>query len=133
MMKHLLLIAGLALLSGKAFAHGDHIGPNGGYVKHAAVVHLELITVGSSVKVYVLDPDGDKPVKIDPQSTARATILSAGAKEVVSLTAKGPNLLAGQAKAPIAPDAKVALTVSIPGKANIPALTYQLALKSKLR
>jgi len=75
-----------------------------------AGVDAELMTAGNTVTINVFVPNTAKPVPTDGL-TATALIVSGSNRETISLTPQGENLLKGDAKNPIAPDATITLTI----------------------
>lgn len=128
-MKKLTMLAAL-LLAGGAFAHDDHIGPNGGYTKHLGEASVELVTDGATVRVYVRDEKTEKPLDL-AGAKGRAIVLAGGTTETIALQPTG-GALAGTAKQAIPGDAKVAISLQIPGQASVPSSTFELARKSTL-
>ncbi|MCM2309860.1 MAG: hypothetical protein NDI84_00535 [Steroidobacteraceae bacterium] len=128
-MKKLTMLAAL-LLAGAAVAHDDHIGPNGGYTKHLGAASVELVTDGAMVRVYVRDEKTEKSLDLTG-AKGRAIVLAGGRTETVQLQAAG-GVLAGAAKQPIPGDAKVAISLQIPGQASVPSSTFELARKATL-
>lgn len=134
MLKRLLAATGLALslASGPALAHDDHIGPNGGYVKHVGSVELELLTEGAKVVVHVRDERTRTSLPLGPEARGRAILLVGGKTETVALTAAGATLQ-GMAKQAVPDNAKVALSVRIPGRDDVPSTTFDLGKKADLK
>lgn len=85
-------------------------GPNGGLLLEVAGVDAELMTAADSVAINVFVPNTAKPVPTDG-FTATALIVSGSNREAISLTPQGENLLKGDAKNPIAPDATITLII----------------------
>lgn len=124
MHKYMLAII-LALGAPAAVAHDDHVGPNGGYTKHLGSVNVELVAKGSSLQVYVADVGTGQSV-VSGDATARAVVLVSGKTETVALQADG-GVLKGSVKTPVPAGAKVALTIRIPERDNIPSTTFDLS------
>ena len=131
MLHRILTATVLALVVLPAFAHDDHIGPNGGYVKHVGSAELELVTDGAKVVVHVRDEKTGKPVTLDRSATGRAIVLVGGKTETVPLAAVGATLQ-GVAKQPVPAAAKVALALKIPAREDIPSTTFDLGRKAEL-
>ena len=103
------LVAGLMLAS-PVLAEDYEKGPNGGPMLDVAGVDAELLTAGTKVTINVFD--ADKPVPLPTKGFAAAVlIVSSGGRETVALAPSGDNSLTGDAKAAIAPDATVTLTI----------------------
>lgn len=131
MLHRVLTATAIALFALPAAGHDDHIGPNGGYVKHVGSAELELVTNGAKVVVHVRDEKTGRPVTLDPAATGRAIVLVAGKTETVPLTVMGA-VLQGVATQPIPEAAKVALALKIPTRGDIPSTTFDLGRKAEL-
>ncbi|GMU68362.1 MAG: hypothetical protein AMXMBFR37_06950 [Steroidobacteraceae bacterium] len=130
-MNRVILLVTLGLLSLTANAHDDHIGPMNGYVKHLGAAEVELVTTDAGIVVHVRDEKTGKAISLPSGSTGRAVVLSAGKTESVTL-APANGVLTGTAKAAIPANAKVALSLTIPGVEGIPSTTFDLGKKSTL-
>lgn len=130
MKKNLCLIAvacSIGLVSPSLLAHTDEFldtqkAPNGGQLRMAGDYHYELVVAKSSkeakdneVVVYVTDHAGAKVSTGGVSGTA--TILAAKAKSTTKLTPDGENRLKGTARYLSAPDMKVVVSITFPGKA----------------
>ena len=130
MKKALFLIAAASafgLASPTLLAHTDDVletqkAPNGGQLRMAGVYHYELVVAKDSkeakdnaVVVYVTDHDGKKVATSGASGTA--TILAGKAKATATLAPDGVNRLKGMAKYLSAPDMKVVVSITFPGKA----------------
>jgi len=108
-------------------AHTDDVldtqkAPNGGQLRMAGVYHYELVVAKDSkdakdnaVIVYVTDHAGTKVPTGGASGTA--TILAGKAKATATLAPDGDNRLKGMAKYLSAPDMKVVVSITFPGKA----------------
>ena len=130
MKKALFLIAAAStfgLASPVLLAHTDDVldtqkAPNGGQLRMAGVYHYELVVAKDSkdakdnaVVVYVTDHAGTKiPTS---GATGTATILAGKTKATATLAPDGDNRLKGMAKYLSAPDMKVVVSITFPGKA----------------
>jgi hypothetical protein len=95
-MKALLALPVLLLAAGPALAHESR-GPHGGRQVDAGAMHVELITKGSTVDVYVADGAG-KPV--DASGYKGLAILVVGGKPArIALAPAGADKLTGTAPA----------------------------------
>jgi hypothetical protein len=104
-----LLAAGLMLAS-PALAEDYEKGPNGGLMLDVAGIDAELLTSGTKVTINVFD--ANKPTPVPTRGyTAAVLIVSGKARETVTLAPSGDNSLTGDAKAEVAPDATVTLTI----------------------
>jgi hypothetical protein len=130
MKKALFLIAAAStfgLASPALLAHTDDVldtqkAPNGGQLRMAGVYHYELVVAKDSkdakdnaVIVYVTDHAGTKVPTGGASGTA--TILAGKAKATATLAPDGDNRLKGMAKYLSAPDMKVVVSITFPGKA----------------
>ena len=106
---NVLLVASL-LLASPVLAEDYEKGPNGGLMLDVAGIDAELLTAGTKVTINVFD--ANKPVPLPTKGfTAAVLIVSSGGRETVALAPSGDNSLTGEAKAAIAPDATVTLTI----------------------
>jgi hypothetical protein len=130
MKKALFLIAAAStfgLASPVLLAHTDDVldtqkAPNGGQLRMAGVYHYELVVAKDSkdakdnaVIVYVTDHAGTKVPTGGASGTA--TILAGKTKATATLAPDGDNRLKGMAKYLSAPDMKVVVSITFPGKA----------------
>jgi hypothetical protein len=104
----LLLIATVFAVAASAEEYKK--GSNGGLMLDVAGVDAELMIAGNTVTINVFVPNAAKPVPTDG-FTATALIVSGTNRETISLTPQGENLLKGDAKNPIALDARITLTI----------------------
>jgi hypothetical protein len=141
MKKALFLLAAasaLGLASPTLLAHTDEVldtqkAPNGGQLRMAGAYHYELVVAKDSkeakdnaVVVYVTDHAGTKVPTGGASGTA--TILAGKAKATATLAPDGDNRLKGMAKYLSAPDMKVVVSISFPGKAAEQARFTPLAV-----
>ena len=130
MKKALFLIAAASafgLAGPTLLAHTDDVletqkAPNGGQLRMAGVYHYELVVAKDSkdakdnaVVVYVTDHAGTKVSTGGASGTA--TILAGKTKATATLAPDGDNRLKGMAKYLSAPDMKVVVSITFPGKA----------------
>lgn len=120
------LLATLLISAGAAFAHDDatldaSAAPHGGQVRMAGIYHFELVLAKDSVAakdnpvvVYLSDHAGTKIPSAGAIGTA--TLLGASGKSTATLQPDGDNRLKGVAKYASAPDTKVVLSITLPGK-----------------
>jgi hypothetical protein len=113
------------LLSTAAVAHEDHVGPNGGYTKHLGSVSVEVVAKGTQVILHVRDETTEQPLSVNGAS-AKVVLLAGGKTETLQLRPAGP-VLAATAKQPVGANAKVAVTLTMPGRDKIPAATFDLS------
>ncbi len=120
------VLAALLLSAGTAFAHDDATldataTPHGGQMRMAGIYHFELVLAKDSkrakdnaVFVYLSDHAGTKIASAG--ATGTATLLGASGKATTTLQPDGDNRLKGVAKYASAPDTKVVLSITLPGK-----------------
>jgi hypothetical protein len=109
-MRFILVLVTSLMLANSALAEDFEKGPNGGLMLDVAGIDAELLTSGTKVTINVFD--ADKPVPLPTKGyTAAVLIVGGGGRETVTLAPSGDNSLTGDAKAAIAPDATVTLTI----------------------
>jgi hypothetical protein len=109
-MRFILVLVTSLMLANPVLAEDFEKGPNGGLMLDVAGIDAELLTSGTKVTINVFD--ADKPVPLPTKGyTAAVLIVGGGVRETVTLAPSGDNSLAGDAKAAIAPDATVTLTI----------------------
>jgi len=103
-----------------AYAHSDEYldsqpTPHGGQMHMAGPYHFELLAKRNELTVYLTDHAGTKI----PSNGANgsATVLSGKTKAAVKLQPSGDNALKGSGQFELAPDMKVVVSVTMPGKA----------------
>jgi hypothetical protein len=109
-MRFILVLVTSLMLANPVLAEDFEKGPNGGLMLDVAGIDAELLTSGTKVTINVFD--ADKPVPLPTKGyTAAVLIAGGGGRETVTLAPSGDNSLTGDAKAAIAPDATVTLTI----------------------
>jgi hypothetical protein len=109
-MRFILVLVTSLMLANPVLAEDFEKGPNGGLMLDLASIDAELLTSGTKVTINVFD--ADKPVPLPTKGyTAAVLIVGGGGRETVTLAPSGDNSLTGDAKAAIAPDATVTLTI----------------------
>jgi hypothetical protein len=109
-MKYVPLIASL-ILAPAAQAH-DAPGPHGGRQVDSGARHVELLTKGPAIDVFVSDAEG-KP--LDASALKGIAILIVGGKPArIPLAASGPEKLSGYAAGEIDQPAKGAIQITSP-------------------
>lgn len=88
--------------------------PNGGQIRMAGSLHLELVAKPGELAVYLYDHANAKLPAAG--ASGSATVLSGKTRETVALSPAGDNLLKGTGKFGLAPDMKVVVSVTLPGK-----------------
>lgn len=108
----LLAAAGPGLAPGQK--HGDARAKHGGQAAELGPYHMEIVLKDREVMLYVSGHD-DRP--LDAKGVeATAAIFSGKDKGTVALTPAGRNVLKGSAPFTSGADAKVVVTVTLPGK-----------------
>jgi hypothetical protein len=112
-----------ALTLGASFAladeghdHGkahDHGAKHGGLVRHTGHHHLELVTNGGTLEVYVTHEDGD--AEDTSGAKAQATVLADGKTEKVTLEPAGGNGLKGTGTFNAGKGTTIVVSLSMPG------------------
>ncbi len=116
MQRRLSLIAvALVVLAPLAFAHGPKgskvTGANGGDIVDVDGGHIELVVKPTELLLYITDlKDAPLPTA---GVTARAIIQDGSSQAVVPLSAREPNLLVAPLAAPLAKDAKIAISTTL--------------------
>ncbi|MCX7176504.1 MAG: hypothetical protein NT159_21795 [Proteobacteria bacterium] len=102
--------------------HDTQKATNGGQLRTAGLYNIELVVAkdnreatDSPIVIHVTDHAGAKVPTVG--ATGTATILAGKQKATAMLVADGDNRLKGTAKYPSAPDMKVVVSISFPGKA----------------
>ena len=114
------LLAASLFFSQGALAHSDEYldtqsAPHGGQLRMAGAQHHELVVKPNEVTVYLTDHAG---TKLDSKgASGTATVLSGKAKATLKLQPAGDNVLKGAGKFDLAPDMKVAVSITLPGQA----------------
>jgi hypothetical protein len=109
-MRFIVLLAAGLMLASPALAEDYEKGPNGGLMLDVAGIDAELLTSGTKVTINVFD--ANKPTPVPTKGFAAAVLIVTGkARETVTLVPSGDNALTGDAKAEVAPDATVTLTI----------------------
>jgi hypothetical protein len=109
-MRFIALLVASLMLASPVVAEDYEKGPNGGLMLDVAGIDAELLTSGTRVTINVFDADKPTPVATKGY-TAAVLIVTGKARETVTLAPSGDNSLTGDAKAAIAPDATVTLTI----------------------
>jgi hypothetical protein len=109
-MRFIALLAAGLMLATPVLAEDYEKGPNGGLMLDVAGIDAELLTSGTKVTINVFDANKPTPVATKGY-TGAVLIVSGKARETVTLAPSGDNSLTGDAKAAIAPDATVTLTI----------------------
>ncbi len=102
----------LLLLATPALAHEPRKGPNGGLLVDAGAYHVEVVSGGMTVDVFLSD-SADKPVAAEGFK-ATAVLAVAGKSVRILLTPAGGSRLTGQSAAPLPADPKGAVLLTAP-------------------
>jgi hypothetical protein len=106
-------LAGSMLAATAAAAHSPTKGPNGGRVEHAGKYHVELVTKGQTVDVFVTDAN-DKPVSAKGFK-ATAILLAGGKSQRVPLEPAEGSRLSGTVPVALPANVKGAVQLTAPG------------------
>jgi hypothetical protein len=107
------ILVALSLLAFPFVANGHDVvkGPNGGQVVDDAGHHVEFLTKGSELMLYLSDND-DKPIS-SAKATGRVIVQDSGKQATVDLAAVEPNILSAKLAAPLSTGAKLAVTIKL--------------------
>ena len=111
-MKRPFLALALAAAPLAAAAHEIAKGPNGGPVVDSSGHHLELVTSGTELVLY-LTGEADKPIASAGTKGARAVVQDGGKTIAVPLQPAEPNKLVGTLAAPLAKGARVVVSATM--------------------
>jgi hypothetical protein len=108
-------LAAMIALAPVAFAHGPKgtkaMGANGGDIVDVDGGHIELVIGPAELVLYVTDLK-DAPLATTSLS-ARAIVQDGNRQVVVPLSPRAPNLLVAPLAAPLAKDAKIAVSTTL--------------------
>ena len=93
-------------------AHEMAKGPNGGPVVDHAGHHLELVTTGTELVLYLAE-EADRPLSSAGTRNARAVVQDGGRTTTVQLTPAEPNRLVGKLAQPLGPGARVVVSATM--------------------
>lgn len=88
-----IVFASALLLASAAFAH-ETTGPNGGRVVDAGNLHVELVSKGRAIDVYVTDAN-DKPLQVDGYKGTAVLVIN-GKPQRIPLAPADANRLTGE-------------------------------------
>ncbi len=111
-MKHLILAVAIAAAPLSAAAHEVAKGPNGGPVVDSAGHHVEMITKGSELVLFLTEAD-DKPLASTGTKNARAIVQDGGRTATVPLQPAEPNKLVGTLAQPLGSGARVVVSATM--------------------
>ncbi|MDB5558478.1 MAG: hypothetical protein JWQ36_1412 [Enterovirga sp.] len=112
-MRRLLVVATVALLATSAAAHENAKGPNGGPVIDSAGHHLELVTSGTELTIFLSEQD-NSPIQSAGSKNARAVVQDGGKTVTVPLQPAAPNKLVGALPGPLGKGARVVVSATMP-------------------
>jgi hypothetical protein len=111
-----IVLAGSILAATAAAAHahgkGSAKGPNGGAITHAGNYHVELVTKGTTVDLFVTDGK-DRPVPAQGMQ-ATALLVVKGKPQRVALEPAEGSRLSGEASVPLPARVKGAVRLTSP-------------------
>ena len=114
MMRRLLVTAALAAaLPLSAAAHDVAKGPNGGPVVDSGGHHLEMVSSGTELTIFLSEED-DSPIQSAGSKNARAVVQHAGKTATVPLQPAAPNKLVGALPQPLGTGARVVVSATLP-------------------
>ena len=108
-MKRLVLALTLAAWPAMVVAHEVSKGPNGGPVVDSAGHHVEMVSKGTELVLFLTEAD-DKPLASAGTKNARAIIQDGGKTATVALQPADPNRLVGILAQPLGPGARVVVS-----------------------
>ncbi len=111
-----ILFASSLLLATFAQAH-ETTGPNGGRVVDAGELHVELVSKGKSVDVFVTDAN-DKPLPIDGYK-GMAVLVIDGKPQRIQLAPAGANRLTGAAAINVPKTPRGAVPLQLPAGGSV--------------
>ena len=102
-----------------AFSHDAKTGANGGPLAHAGSYHVELVSQGTTLQVYVRDHD-DKAVTTDGYKGVAIFTVS-GKAQRIPLTPGGENKLMGTSPVELPKEPKGAVQITTPTGSTLQA------------
>jgi hypothetical protein len=118
-MKGLLAITAGLVLATTAYAHGPEKGKNGGRQVDAGDYHVELLAQATTLAIYISDKN-DKAV--DAKGFKATGIFVVNGKPLrIELKPETANKLSGTASAPLPPDLKGAVQITLPTGGTVQA------------
>lgn len=112
-MRLVLIAAALAALTFSAAAHEVAKGPNGGPVVDSAGHHVEMVSKGAELTLFLTD-NSDKPLASAGVKNARAIVQDGGKTATVPLTPAEPNRLVAPLSSPLGAGARVVVSATMP-------------------
>lgn len=94
-----------------AYAHDVVMGPHGGQVVDDAGHHIEMTTKDGQLVLFVSD-NSDAPIS-SAKAIGRAVIQDGSKQAAVDLVAAEPNVLAATLDGPLAPGAKLVVSIKL--------------------
>ena len=120
MNRRAVVIAGvLFLVPIRAFAHGPKRGKNGGPQVDAGSYHIEIVSRGTLLQVYMRD-HSDKAVSTEGFK-ATAILVINGKTERITLTPAGENQLSGTSSTDLPAEPKGAVQITGPAGSTVQA------------
>lgn len=102
----------LAASVSAAAAHGPKLGPNGGQQADAGSLHVEVVSKGTNLVVFLRD-QADKPVAAEGYK-GTAIFVIGGKPQRIPLAPAGENMLSGTAAVAIPSTIKGAVQITTP-------------------
>jgi hypothetical protein len=107
------------LFAAAAFAHGEK-GPNGGAQADASDYHVEVVTKGTGISVYLHDGKTEKPVDAKGHKGV-GTFVVRGKPQRIELTPDAGNKLTGTAAVDLPATLKGAVLITLPSGKTVQA------------
>ncbi|MBX9757461.1 MAG: hypothetical protein K2Y29_01705 [Beijerinckiaceae bacterium] len=109
-------IAGLLMVAGFAHAH-EGVGPNGGKLIDAGSLHMELVSKGSSIDVFVTDAN-DKPLPAAGFNGAAVLVID-GKPQRIQLAPAEANRLTGASAIEVPKNPRGAVQLQLPAGGSV--------------
>jgi hypothetical protein len=117
-LKTLIVFAALVTTT-PAFAHAPKLGANGGQQADAGSLHVEVVSKGAALTVFLRDHSDKVVPSADYKGTA--IFIVNGKPQRIPLTPAGDNKLSGTASTDLPSEPKGAVQITIPGGGTVQA------------
>jgi hypothetical protein len=118
-MKRVPILIAALLMAATALAHGPNKGLNGGVQVDAGNHHVELLSKGTTLAVYLYD-ENDEPVDAKGAKATGIFVID-GKPQRIELTAESANKLSGAAPIDLPTNLKGAVQITLPSGKSIQA------------
>jgi hypothetical protein len=118
-LKTIVTVAALLLPSSLVLAHAPKIGANGGAQTDAGSYHVEIVSKGTTLQVFLRD-HGDKDVKSDGFKGTAIFVID-GKPQRIPLTPAGENRLSGTSSVNLPSNPKGAVQITTPAGSTVQA------------